>query len=164
MTYLDDELDRILDDQTGQYSHEDVQAAKGWHTTWERRWEAQSKTLAAEREQEAKAKQDRLYEHIRATQKEADANKAALEAGDMSVADFLNRSARLKARADEYDRRLAGLGSATSLIDAMRGDPVGFQDSFFDKWTVLQRHRPSIDTWIHEARIKRRNAQRSRSK
>lgn len=164
MTYLDDELDRILDDQTGQYSHEDVQAAKSWHTTWGRRWEAQSKTLAAQREQEASAKQDRLYEQIRATQKDADANKAALEAGEISVSEFLNRSARLKARADEYDRRLAGIDSAMSLIGAMRGDPVGFQDSFFDKWTALQRHRPSIDIWIDEARTKRRDAQRARSK
>ncbi len=162
MTYLDDEVDRIKEDRSGQYSHEDVQAAESWRLTWERRWESQVTALASQREQAKKEKQVRLYELIRASQKAADENLRALDAGEMSVPEYLNRSARIKEQADEYERRLQGLDSAESLIDEMRGDPVGWQDSFFDKWTSLQRMRPNLNVWIHESRMTRRNRTRER--
>ena len=160
MTWLDAELQRITDDQTGKYSHDDIQAAQSWKLTWERRWESTVKAQAAEREAGNREKQDRLYAHVRASQKRADQNRRDLESGDLTITEFLNRSSRLKLEADEYERRLHGLESAESLIDQMRGDPVGWQDSFFEKWVALRRLRPKVDDWIQDARVTRRNKSR----
>lgn len=162
-TWLNAEQDRIREDQTGQYSAADVQAAESWRLTWERRWEGEVKTLAARREAATRAKQKQLYEQVRESQKAADEILRALDAGELSVPEFMNRASRLVGRADEYERRLQGLESAESLIDEMRGDPVGFQDSMFDKWQALQRLRPSVDVWIQESRDKRRTAERKRA-
>lgn len=164
MTYLDDEVDRIKDDPTGQYTVEDIAAAESWRLTWENRWTADVRSLAERRKQASKEKQDRLYEQIRETQKAADANRALLNTGDISVAEFLNRSARINMQADEYERRLQGLQRAQSIIEDMSGDPVGFKDSMFERWTALQRNRPRVDDWIADRRIERRNAARNRKK
>lgn len=162
-TWLNAEEDRVREDQTGQYSAADVQAAEGWRITHERRWTGEVRALASQRQAETRDKQNRLYDQMREAQKAADENLRALDAGDLAVPAFMNAAASLVARADEYERRIEGLESAQSIIDQMLGDPVGFQDSMFDKWQALQRLRPSVDQWIHEARERRRAEQRKRT-
>lgn len=158
MTYLDDEVDRIKADPRA--THRMIQDAESWRTTWKERWRADVVTLAGQRSAANRASRERLYDQMRDTQREADANRAAVEAGEIGTPEFLNRASRLTSRVDEYDRRLQGLVSSEALIAQMTGDPVGWQDSFYEKWTTLQRNRPSLYEWLHEAEESRRRRSR----
>lgn len=150
MGFLDDEVARIAEDPSKSVA--DVRAAESFRLTWENQWRGQVNRLVAERRSASNEKRSRLYDAIREQQKAIDADTRALDAGELSTAEFMNRRRQHLRKLGEFERRYAGIEGSEKLAADMAGDPVGYMESFFDKWTVLSHQRPSIDAWIDEDR------------
>lgn len=156
MGYLDDEVDRINEDPRS--SPADRRAAESFKLTIAGKWRGEVNQVVAQRRAANDDKRSSLYNAVREEQKEIDANARALDAGEISIAEFMNRRRRHLGKVNEFERRYAGLESSDQLIADMAADPVGYMENFFEKWTVLRDKRPSIDAWIDHDRSTRKTS------
>lgn len=161
-TWLEAQALSVLNDTSGRFDERDRADAEVYVDHFSRQWNGLGNGVADDAVARLTSRQGDVYQYIRDSQRETDANAEALESGAMSVEDFLTKNASITARRKELERMLVGLESNEAHIEAIREDPVGYWDALLEKWPTLHQQRPDIYAFLHNRKLDRASKEREK--